>query len=231
MVVRPIATPPAFGPAAFVSWCQTPRRSGGDRLAAGKGSEGLGRGWEDAAGVGLDTDQVTGDPPVVSHPEYPLPEVQLPAGVVCNDLSLQGSVTITLPSPGTYCFRNLSVRGGAVLTSDGPVTIYLSESLSFEGDSTIGVVNDPTQFLFLMASGTNITMEGSIEGEAEIYGAMYGPDATFDIEGDAIIYGSVIGNEVHMSGDSRLHYDEALADVNLLSNEGIVEIISWREVT
>lgn len=171
---------------------------------------------------------ISANPPVISQPEYPLPTVNIPQGITCNDLSLQGSTVWTLSSPGTYCFRHLGVRGGATLTSDGPVTIYLTESLNFEGDSTIGVVNDPTKFLFLMASGSNVTMTGSIEGDANMYAAMYGPDASINIEGDAVIYGSVIGNRVEMSGDAVLHYDEALADMDTLSNEGIVTLRSWR---
>ena len=172
---------------------------------------------------------ISAEPPVVSRPEFPLPGVRIPDGMACTDLTLSGSVVQTLPSPGVYCFAHLHVRGGATLTSNGPVTVYLTESLNFEGESTIGVVNDPTKFLFLIAPGSHVTMSGEIEGEANFYGAMYGPDATIAIAGDAVIYGSVVGNEVQMSGDSRLHYDEALADINTLSNEGRVGLRSWRE--
>lgn len=179
--------------------------------------------------TGFDGDQISGEPPVISQPEFPLPTVQIPEGVTCSPLSLTGSVTFTLPSPGTYCFSDLAVQGGAVLTSTGPVTIYLTKSLSFAGDSTIGVVNDPTKFLFLMASGTQVEITGSIEGNAQLFGAMYGPDASFSISGYAEIYGSVIGNEVTLAGDAQLHYDEALADMNTLSNEGVVDLLSWRE--
>lgn len=178
---------------------------------------------------GLNESLISADPPVISSPEFPLPTVQIPEGVVCEDLTLTGSVVWTLPSPGTYCFANLHVKGGATLTSTGPVTIYLTESLNFEGDSTIGVVNDPTQFLILMETGSSVDISGSIEGEAELYAALYGPDANISIAGDSIIYGAVIGNTVSMSGDARLHYDEALADMTKLSNEGEVEILSWRE--
>jgi hypothetical protein len=179
--------------------------------------------------TGFDADKISGDPPVISQPEFPLPAVQIPEGVTCNPLSLTGAVVFTLPSPGTYCFSDLAVQGGAVLTATGPVTVYLTESLSFEGNSTIGVVNDPTKFLFLMASGTEVEIVGSIEGNAEFYGAMYGPDAAFSIAGNAEIYGSVIGNEVTLAGNAELHYDEALADVDILSNEGVVDVLSWRE--
>jgi hypothetical protein len=202
--------------------------NGGSLFIDGQISVGPGVDPPESIVDGFNPALISANPPVVSQPEYPLPEVKIPQGVTCNDLSLQGSTVWTLSSPGTYCFRNLHVKGGATLTSDGPVTIYLTESLNFEGESTIGVVNDPTKFLFLMASGSNVTIGGAIEGEAQMFAAMYGPDATIAIAGDAIIYGSVIGNNVSMAGDSRLHYDEALADMDTLSNEGIVTLRSWR---
>ena len=180
--------------------------------------------------TGFDPDQIAGDPPVVSRPEFPMPTVQIPEGITCNPLTLTGNITYTLPSPGTYCFSALKVKSGAVLTSTGPVTVYLTESLAFEGNSTIGVASDPSDFLVLMESGTQVTIAGAIEGNAEFYGAMYGPDADFSIAGNADIYGSIIGNTVTISGSARLHYDEALADVDILSNEGVVELLSWQEL-
>lgn len=191
----------------------------------------VGPGVSPATGAvtGFDPSRIAGDPPVVSSPEYPMPTVKLPAGITCSPLSLNGQVTYTLPSPGTYCFSDLRVQGGATLTSTGPVTVYLTRSLAFEGNSTIGVANDPTKFLFLMESGTQVTIEGSIEGNAEFYGSMYGPDAAFNVEGHADIYGSIIGNRVTMAGSAELHYDKALADQKTLSNEGIVTVRSWRE--
>jgi len=178
---------------------------------------------------GFNASLISANPPVVSRPTFPLPEVKIPQGLACQDLALQGSVVWTLPSPGPYCFTNLSVTGGATLTSNGPVTIYLVNSLQFEGNSTIGVVNDPTKTLFLMASGSSVTIQGAIEGNANMYAAMYGPDAHIAIDGHAAIYGSIVGNKVGMAGDSALHYDEALAHVNNLSNEGKVDLLCWRE--
>lgn len=192
----------------------------------------VGPGVADPATVvtGFDDSQIAGEPPVVSRPEYPMPTVQIPEGITCNPLTLNGSVTYTLPSPGTYCFSRLKVESGATLTSTGPVTVYLTESLAFAGNSTVGVVNNPSQFLVLMESGTLVTIEGAVEGNAEFYGAMYGPDAAFNIAGNADIYGSIIGNEIHVAGSARLHYDEALEDVDILSNEGLVALRSWQEL-
>jgi len=180
--------------------------------------------------TGFDASHIAGDPPVISRPAYPMPTVQIPEGITCNPLTLNGSVTYTLPSPGTYCFSRLKVESGAILTSTGPVTVYLTESLEFAGNSTVGVVNAPSHFLILMESGTRVTIEGAIEGNAEFYGAMYGPDAAFDIAGNADIYGSIIGNEITVAGSARLHYDEALEDVDILSNEGLVALLAWQEL-
>lgn len=202
--------------------------NGDDLYVAGQLS--VGPSVEDPQSIvtGFDDDLIGGDPPVVSSPEFPLPEVTIPDGLTCTAFQLQGNVTWTL-DPGTYCFNQLNVQGGATLTASGPVTIYLTESLTFAGNSTIGVTNNPSQFMFLMASGTNVDIESDITGNSTMYAAMYGPDAAITIRGDAVIYGSVVGDTVDMSGDAQLHFDEALADSDILSNEGVVTMHSWQE--
>jgi hypothetical protein len=202
--------------------------NGDDLYVAGQLSVGPGIADPETVVSGFDEDLISGTPPVVSSPDFPLPAVTIPEGLTCTHFSLQGSVTWTL-DPGTYCFSELDVRGGATLTSSGPVTIYLSESLTFSGSSTIGVAGNPSQFMFLMASGTSVEIESEITGNSTLYAAMYGPDAAIEIKGDAEIYGSVVGNTVSIIGDAQLHFDEALADSDILSNEGIVTMRFWQE--
>jgi len=179
---------------------------------------------------GFESYMVTAEPPVISGPEMTLPEVSVPEGLSCIDLSLSGQTTHTLSSPGVYCYNALSVGGGAVLTSDGPVVVYLKDSLSFSGESVIGVTTDPSQFTFLIAPDSSVDISpGAVSGSANIYAAMYGPNASFSISGDVHLYGSIVGRDATISGNVQFHYDEALADNNMLSAEAKVKLLSWQD--
>ena len=72
---------------------------------------------------------ISGNPKVISQSEvFPMPDVTVPAGLICNDYTVQGNKTVTL-APGTYCYQDLTIQGGGTLTSSGSVTVYLTLSL------------------------------------------------------------------------------------------------------
>lgn len=178
---------------------------------------------------GLNSSLVSADPPVISREEFPLPEVKIPDDVTCEEFEPIDAGTVRTLDQPVYCYGDMHIAGGVTLTSSGPVVIYLTGTLTFGGESTIGVVDDPTQFLFLMESGSSMDVSSDIVGAATMYAAIYGPDASIFIAGEADIFGSIVGNEVGIAGDAQLHYDEALRDVTTLSNVGTVELLSWRE--
>lgn len=82
---------------------------------------------------------------------FPLPAVVVPDGMTCNDFTVQGNTNLVLP-PGTYCYRNLTIQGNANMTSTGQITVYVTGELNAQGNSTVGVVNDPTQMLFKLSA-------------------------------------------------------------------------------
>ncbi|HKB17006.1 MAG TPA: hypothetical protein VKF62_13150, partial [Planctomycetota bacterium] len=71
--------------------------------------------------------------------------------------------------------------------------------------------------------------EVRLGGEAEFFGAVYAPAARVRLTGISETYGSLVGREVEVSGEARLHYDEALAEIQ---GDGPPElrVRSWREV-
>ena len=167
---------------------------------------------------------------VVSAPAtFPLQPVVVPPELTCNDFTVQGHTTQTL-SPGTYCYRNLTIQGNATLTASGEVTVYVTGELTAQGNSVVGVVNDPAKMLFLMSATAEATLEQTITGNNTFYGAIYGPQATFDIQGNATIYGSVIARQVNITGNAEIHYDKALTTMDEVSNLYQPSLLSWREL-
>ena len=167
---------------------------------------------------------------------FPMTPVTVPAGLSCSDKTVTGGTTEILSSTGgplgngTYCFDDLTIQGNADLTSDGKVTIYLTGELTAKGNSTVGVVDDPTQMRFLLSSTAEATLEQTITGSNTFYGAIYGPAATFTITGNAEVYGSIIAKRVNLTGSATIHYDEALTQTTDISNSYTTSVVSWREL-
>ena len=174
---------------------------------------------------------ITGSPQFVGLTSaMPMPPVTVPAGVPCSNLTINGgSPTTLLSSVGVYCFHNLKVGGGATLTADGPVTVYITGQFDAGGNSTVGVVSQPKDFLMLVTSTQQATIESSLTGTTQFYGGLYAPNTTIQIDGNARIFGSVIAQRVDVPGNAQIHYDESLG--TLIDPPGFyrVKIMSWRE--
>ncbi|MBI3324847.1 MAG: hypothetical protein HYZ92_06165 [Candidatus Omnitrophica bacterium] len=175
---------------------------------------------------------ITGNPPVVSLSQtMSLPAVTVPQGLTCTPLSIAGQTTTTLSSAvGTYCFTDVKLTGGATLTADGPVKIYVTGEFSATGDTTIGIPASPPSMLILMASNEQVTIESNLTGSTQFYGGLYAPTATIDISGNAEVFGSVIARRVDVSGSANVHYDEAMGTLTQPTGLYQVRVRSWREL-
>lgn len=175
---------------------------------------------------------ITGSPPLVSQSvAMPMPAVVIPAWLTCTDLTVNGNQTYVLSvAGGPYCFNNLTVLGGATLTTDGPVKVYVTNYFHATGNTTIGVPGNPSYLTMLLTATSQATIDGSMGGTTEFYGGMYAPNAHIDIGGNAEVYGSVIAQEVVTSGTPHIHYDESLGE--LMDPIGLykVKVLSWREL-
>jgi len=175
---------------------------------------------------------ITGVPQFVSQPvAMPVPPVSIPAGLTCSNLTVNGNVVHTLQSSvGVYCFDQLKVGGGARLTADGPVIVYIKDSFSATGSSVVGVEGDPTQLTMRFASNSSAKIENTLAGTTDFYGGIYAPETSFEVSGDTRIYGAVIAKTVEASGNVLVHYDEAMAELSGPTGFYVVNIKSWREL-
>ena len=159
-----------------------------------------------------------------------MPPVVVPETLTCSDLTVSSNDTVTL-TPGTHCYRHLTIQGGGTLTAAGSVTVYLTGELIAQGNSTFGVPSDPRQMVVLMSAAADATLEqGTLTGSTGFYGGLYAPDSTITISGNAEIFGSVVAGRVDVTGSAYVHYDEALTDVTQVSNLYAAALSSWREV-
>ena len=194
---------------------------------------------------GENASHITGDPMVVSaSATFPMPPVTVPAALQssCADLSLSGNgASVSLPPTGgplhngTYCYHNVSLKGGATLTSSGPVTIYVTGTLTATGNSTtIGSSGAPKHMLFLMKPDSQALLqndeEGSLGGHTRFYGGIYGPQADIDVFGNAEVFGSIVAHSVQVQGSAQVHYDEGLAELTTIQNIYQRQVISWQEL-
>ena len=168
-----------------------------------------------------------------------LPRIRIPADA--STAPSGGDYTVSSPqslSAGTYQFSSISVSGKGVLTTTGPVTLYVTGDLSVAGTGSI-VVNDQTTIyvdgkIYLAGNGiTNTTQTPSnllmfststntldgvyIAGNAAFYGAVYAPNASVEIAGNGQAFGAFVADALYVPGNGQIHYDEALTVISVES--------------
>jgi hypothetical protein len=189
----------------------------------------------------VNDDFITGDPPYVSQPrEFPMPDDLTAPPPGCETvIPPKDGNTITLQTGVDYCpIGDLTINGGERFTANGPVKIYLAGTLIVTGNAQIGVETNPSYMAFLIASSGGATFEGTLTGSSEFWGTMYGPHATISISGNADIYGSIIAENVDLSGEAQIHYDESLGNCDVptpppscdISNLFSTEVVAWRDL-
>ncbi len=203
-----------------------------------------------ASGTFSDASKVSG---AIEHSNnVVLPQVSVPASL--QSLSTGGGInsTITLNS-GDYKYSYINLSSKKTVTFVGPVNLYLTGSTSlsvsgqgeivvsssstgpvniyFDGDVDLsgqGITNNTNLPKNLILYGTNTTsQEVKITGQGNFYGAIYAPVAEMQLTGQGALYGAFVGNEVMMSGQGGVHYDEKLAEEAAAASVYVVK--SWKD--
>ena len=182
-------------------------------------------------------------------------EKDLTALTIPEGVSLTGSYSLSGNNQdnwteGTYDYDSISISGNGILTLDGDITIYVSE-LRITGNGGIQITEGSSVTIYftdsldisgngianssqlppnLLIYGTETATEVKISGNAHLKGAIYAPEADIRVTGNGNIYGSVVGDTVRITGNGDVHYDEALADIQLdnVKPDDII-VVSWLE--
>jgi len=134
---------------------------------------------------------------------------------------------VTLYITGIFSMRSNS----QLEIADGvSVTIYLGGSFVQESNTSIkNLSEDPTK---LMVFGTD-SFTGEMEWNSNSYfwGAIYVPDADVRFCSNTDFFGSIISKSFNMNSNARIHYDVALAGLNIEvdSEDTLYKVKSWQE--
>jgi hypothetical protein len=152
---------------------------------------------------------VTGTVTEGADPFEPLPVDVPDAATDLGSLDVGNDDTVVL-APGSYRVDELIVGSDGHLVVDnaaGPVTLYVTEKVDVQ--STLGVETtaaDPERFAVYVAEGADV----KVSNEATFHGVVYAPGADVEVTGQGEFFGAFVGRHVKVTGDARVHYDEAL---------------------
>ncbi len=156
--------------------------------------------------------------------ETALPLVVIPEGISnSGDLEISGEDKIVLPG-GNYWYSSIEITGNGSLQFTGSSTVYVTGDIEVAGNG-ITTSNDLPANLIIKVVGER---EVKFTGNADFYGGIYAPQSTVQISGEVKAFGAVAGDEVNITGDIGLHYDEALRDVSGGSGY-LVTLLAWHE--
>lgn len=150
-----------------------------------------------------------------------------------TNFRISNSSTVTIASDVTlYITGEFSMTSNTQLeiAGDANLTVYLGGSFVQESNTQINNLSmDPTS---LMLFGTD-SFVGDMEwnSNTDFWGAVYVPKANVVYNSSANFYGSVMGKYVDISSQALIHYDEALASLEIVpgSMGSFYTVMSWQE--
>lgn len=169
-----------------------------------------------------------------TSPGEPFQAVASP-GTPTASLTVAADTTHTLASgTGPYYYTNLTMNNKSTLTSEGPVTVYVTGSVTHNGnDATWGSAANPTWLkVILKSTGSNTDfISFDSRDRFKLYGGLYGRNVNIDLGKDSQIFGSVVGRLVRLDDRTVIHYNQALAQ-EPVCHTGPYQVRrgTWREV-
>jgi len=174
------------------------------------------------------------------------------AGTSTSGSCVLGNIDTRALSSGDYHFSNLKLSSASKMTiaagsrifvdgdfiiSDnsvldllGQVTIYVNGSVQVNNSARVnsgelsGRTNPASTDLTIIATGSApVKFTGA--GGHRFIGAVYAPQAEVRVEGSSEIFGCIVGNNVTIDGNTRVHFDAALAAGGSSGGAGTTQVI------
>jgi hypothetical protein len=162
---------------------------------------------------------------------------------VLSSITLAGNETLNLTGigSGTTTHIEIYVTGAISVTGNGQIivnpgvkaTIYFAGNVKVSGNGLVNKNNQPGNLMMygVTPSDPNTLKTVELGGGANLTAAIYAPDFNVHIHNGGtrgIFHGSFVGKTFTMTGETDLHYDEALGSSGTISN---YKIVSWFEDT
>jgi hypothetical protein len=196
-------------------------------------------------------------PPVTAHTltttinpgngnTYSLPragDTAAPDGYIYYNFAIGANVqfnggTLAITDKVVLIFNNhsgvyaMNIGGGGIVSvaPNAQLKIYADGHVSLGGG---GVANNNPQPYTLMVFGTHPTVgtqEITLNGNGLLTASVYAPNANLTVSGgggEGHIFGAMVANRATLVGNTRFHYDEALANIVEGNPYGIAQ---WREL-
>jgi hypothetical protein len=139
-----------------------------------------------------------------------------------DTLTINGNVRL-------YVDGNVSLSGISqiIISSNSSLTVYVSGSVSLTGN---GIINQNGTAQKDVWYGLTSSTSWTIAGNGYFTGAIYAPSATVSVKGGGSsgdFNGSIVANNITLTGQVKIHYDEALRQAN--TGAGYM-VCSWTEM-
>ena len=139
-----------------------------------------------------------------------------------GSLSLRSNTNQVLAA-GTYRFDSFHMESNSILTTSGPVIIYVDGEVNIDSNSTVNAGQAPTNLFLYVSTSDDVQLDSNVD----FYGAIYAPGSDVEIDSNVDLFGALVGKTYHQDSNTQLHFDEALVDSFPSSNP--LKVRSWRE--
>jgi len=150
-----------------------------------------------------------------------------------TNFRISNSSTVTVISDvSLYITGEFSMTSNTqlVVAENASATLYLGGSFVQESNTQINNVSmDPCSFMLICTDSFNGDLEWN--SNTDFWGAVYAPKTNVIYNSNADFYGSVIGKYVDIASQANIHYDEALANLEIVpgSMGSYYTVKSWQE--
>ena len=183
--------------------------------------------------------------PAIDVPAIPTSEAtpmsQISGARAYDTLVVSGGRTLTIHGPARLVVGTFILEPNATLvfdTSEGPITVYCTEYLSFGAESNLSSsVPDPTACALLVTASDDVDRTGDglsdpairLESCGQFQGLIYAPNASLAVPKSLRIFGSIAALDLMVEEGAHLSFDQALAYEGS-AIQGMPAFIAWHVV-
>ena len=158
-----------------------------------------------------------------------------------DDMYLGSQAVLTIHGPARVVVDNLELRSNSQIVVDGsagPVEFFVRDDFVMNSNTQIASTTlSPLDIAINLESDNIINptqnvqlSEVTFESNSSIYGTLFAPNASVNVDSNFELVGAVVARQVHLDSWSRIHFDEALVNVNNNNVATTWQTICWRKV-